>query len=52
LLTVLDAQRTLFQAEDQLAQIRLSRLQASISLFKAPGGGWKMTEPPRQPAQD
>jgi multidrug efflux system outer membrane protein len=43
LLTVLDAQRTLFQAEDQLAQIRLSRLQASIGLFKALGGGWKMT---------
>jgi NodT family efflux transporter outer membrane factor (OMF) lipoprotein len=51
LLTVLDAQRTLFQAEDQLAQIRLSRLQASIGLFKALGGGWKMTEPPRQPAR-
>ena len=48
LLTVLDAQRTLFQAEDQLAQIRLSRLQASIGLYKALGGGWKMTEPPRQ----
>lgn len=40
LLTVLDAQRTLFQAEDQLAQIRFSRLQASIGLFKALGGGW------------
>ena len=39
LLPVLDAQRTLFQAEDQLAQIRFSRLQASISLFKALGGG-------------
>ncbi len=42
LLTVLDAQRTLFQAEDQLAQIRLSQLQASVSLFKALGGAWKM----------
>jgi outer membrane protein, multidrug efflux system len=51
LLTVLDAQRTLFQAEDQLAQIRLSRLQASIGLFKALGGGWTMTQPPRQPTQ-
>jgi multidrug efflux system outer membrane protein len=51
LLTVLDAQRTLFQAEDQLAQVRLSRLQASIGLFKALGGGWKMTEPPRPPSQ-
>jgi NodT family efflux transporter outer membrane factor (OMF) lipoprotein len=40
LLTVLDAQRTLFQAEDQLAQVRLARLQASIGLFKALGGGW------------
>ena len=40
LLTVLDAQRTLFQAEDQLAQVRLKRLQASIDLFKALGGGW------------
>ena len=40
LLTVLDAQRTLFQAGDQLAQVRLSRLQASIGLFKALGGGW------------
>lgn len=40
LLTVLDAQRTLFQAEDQLAQIRLARLQASIGLYKALGGGW------------
>jgi multidrug efflux system outer membrane protein len=41
LLTVLDAQRTLFQAEDQLAQIRLSRLQSSVDLFKALGGGWR-----------
>ncbi len=40
LLTVLDAQRTLFQAEDQLAQVRLARLQASVALFKALGGGW------------
>ena len=45
LLTVLDAQRTLFQAEDQLAQIRLSRLLASVGLFKALGGGW--TDPDR-----
>ena len=40
LLTVLDAQRTLFQAKDQFAQIRLSRLQAAVGLFKALGGGW------------
>jgi outer membrane protein, multidrug efflux system len=40
LLTVLDAQRTLFAAQDQLAQIQLSRLQAAVSLYKALGGGW------------
>ena len=44
LLTALDAQRTLFQAEDQLAQIRLSRLQASLGLFKALGGAWGLPQ--------
>jgi NodT family efflux transporter outer membrane factor (OMF) lipoprotein len=44
LLIVLDAQRTLFQAEDQLAQLRLLRLQAATGLFKAMGGGWEMAE--------
>jgi len=40
LLTVLDAQRTLFSAQDQLAQLRLNRLQTSVGLYKALGGGW------------
>jgi len=40
LLTVLDAQRTLFSAQDQLAQIRLNRLGAAVNLYKALGGGW------------
>jgi NodT family efflux transporter outer membrane factor (OMF) lipoprotein len=40
LLSVLDAQRTLFNAQDQLAQIRLNRLSAAVSLYKALGGGW------------
>jgi multidrug efflux system outer membrane protein len=39
LLTMLDAQRTLFAPQDQLAQIQLSRLQAAVSLYKALGGG-------------
>ena len=43
LLVVLDAQRTLFQAEDQLAQIRLARLQAAVGLYKALGGGWRVS---------
>ncbi|HEX6980617.1 MAG TPA: efflux transporter outer membrane subunit [Alphaproteobacteria bacterium] len=41
LLTVLDAQRTLFQARDQLVQIKSARLQATVSLFRALGGGWQ-----------
>jgi NodT family efflux transporter outer membrane factor (OMF) lipoprotein len=40
LLTVLDAQRTLFQAQDQLASIRLDRLAGTVGLYKALGGGW------------
>jgi outer membrane protein, multidrug efflux system len=40
LLTVLQAQQTLFAAEDQLAQIKLARMQAVIHLFEALGGGW------------
>jgi outer membrane protein TolC len=40
LLTVLEAQRTLFQAQDQLAAIRLDRLAGTVGLYKALGGGW------------
>ena len=41
LLTVLQTQRTLYQAQDQNVQLRLARLQASIALYKALGGGWQ-----------
>ncbi|VEH50525.1 outer membrane protein OprM [Pseudomonas taetrolens] len=40
LLTVLETQRTLYQAQDQQVQLRMARLQASIALYKALGGGW------------
>ncbi|MFJ4145444.1 efflux transporter outer membrane subunit [Pseudomonas sp. NPDC089734] len=40
LLTVLETQRTLYQAQDVSVQLRLSRMQASIALYKALGGGW------------
>jgi outer membrane protein, multidrug efflux system len=40
LLTVLQAQQTLFAAEDQLAQAKLAHLQGVIHLFEALGGGW------------
>src|SRR5207237_2078289 len=38
--TVLNTQRTLFQEQDQLVVVRLTRLQAIVSLFQALGGGW------------
>lgn len=41
LLTVLQTQRTLYAAQDMNVQLRLSRLQASIALYKALGGGWQ-----------
>jgi len=41
LITVLETQRTLYAAQDLNVQLRLSRLQASIALYKALGGGWK-----------
>ncbi len=39
--TLLDAQRSLFSAQDQLVQRRLARLAATVDLYKALGGGWK-----------
>jgi len=42
---VLDAQRTLFSAQDQLAQLRLARLSDAVNLYKALGGGWSRQEP-------
>ena len=44
ILTVLNTQRSLFQAEDELAQARLSHAQAVVGLFKALGGGWQSPE--------
>ena len=38
-LAVLEAQRTLLQAEDGTIQTRLARLNAVVGLFKALGGG-------------
>lgn len=40
LVTVLQTQQTLFQAEDVLAQARLAHVQAVVSLYQALGGGW------------
>lgn len=40
-LSVLDAQRTLFQAEDALLRTRFDRLNAAVALYRALGGGWQ-----------
>jgi len=40
LITVLQAEQTLFTAENNLVLVRLSKLQAASSLFQALGGGW------------
>jgi outer membrane protein TolC len=40
LITVLQAEQTLFTAENNLVLVRLSKLQAAVSLFQALGGGW------------
>jgi outer membrane protein TolC len=38
--TLLDAQRTQFEAEDSLAIARFERLVAAVDLVRALGGGW------------
>ncbi|MFV3131067.1 efflux transporter outer membrane subunit [Niveispirillum sp. KHB5.9] len=43
LLTLLDAQRSLLSAQDQLTQVRLAEMQAAVSLYRALGGGWTAT---------
>jgi multidrug efflux system outer membrane protein len=40
-LDVLDSQRSLFQAELTLAQVRNNEYQSLVQLYKALGGGWK-----------
>ena len=40
LVTVLQTQQTLYQADDALAQARLAHVLAIVSLYQALGGGW------------
>src|SRR5215469_1041496 len=40
LITVLQAEQTLFNAQNQLVIVRLNKLLAATSLFQALGGGW------------
>jgi outer membrane protein, multidrug efflux system len=45
LVTLLNTQQALFQAEDAAAQARLAHLQAIVSLYQALGGSW-IADPP------
>ncbi|MGH8202228.1 MAG: efflux transporter outer membrane subunit [Steroidobacteraceae bacterium] len=49
LINVLQAQQTLFEAKDQLAQAKLARRQALVHVYEALGGGWQ--EPPHDRTQ-
>ncbi len=44
LLSLLEAQRTVFQARDQLVQQRQTRLEAAVDLYLALGGGWEVID--------
>jgi NodT family efflux transporter outer membrane factor (OMF) lipoprotein len=41
LMTVLDTQRALSNVQNDMGLLKLKRLQATVSLYKALGGGWK-----------
>lgn len=43
IITLSTIQNTLFQAQDQLAVVRLTYFQAATSLYQALGGGWSPT---------
>jgi len=44
-LQVLDAQRSLFAAEEALVQSDVTVAQNLVSIYKAMGGGWEAIEP-------
>jgi outer membrane protein, multidrug efflux system len=44
LVTLLQTEQTLFQAEDALVQVQFARLLAAVALFQALGGGWSPAE--------
>jgi len=44
IVTVLNTETTLFGDKDTLAQVRLARFNALVSLYKALGGGWAIPE--------
>jgi outer membrane protein TolC len=49
-LDVLDSQRTLYSAQDQLARSDQALAVSLITLYKALGGGWEVAPPARETA--
>jgi NodT family efflux transporter outer membrane factor (OMF) lipoprotein len=45
IVTVLNTETTLFTDQDTLAQVRVARFTALVSLYKALGGGWSLPAP-------
>ncbi len=41
---VLEAQQLLFPSEITLAQVQLDQLLAVVTLYRALGGGWQLTD--------
>ncbi|MBV9991749.1 MAG: efflux transporter outer membrane subunit [Alphaproteobacteria bacterium] len=52
LLAVLQAQQQLFTSQDTLVQIKLARLQAGVSLYRALGGGWTLDQDKDAPTRN
>jgi len=50
-LNVLDAQRSLFESQDQLADSDRAVTTSMVALYKALGGGWEPEPPAHPPAQ-
>jgi multidrug efflux system outer membrane protein len=50
-LDLLDAQRSLFQAQQLAVQANLQRLQNQVTLYRVLGGGWSETASPAQAAR-
>ena len=48
-LSLLDAERTLVQAQTRLANVRLAVVNARLALHRALGGAWTDAEPPEDP---
>lgn len=48
-LTTLDAQRTLFTAQQSLISVQTAKYQNLVTLYRALGGGWTANTPPPPP---